>query len=60
MKQHQMRSESVRVTFDRHTHMRLKLIAHREHKSLTQLVRELAEARAKPISIYRPIKQMRH
>lgn len=46
-------TEHVRVTFDRETIERLRLIASRERKSVRGLVRELAEQRARPIEIFR-------
>lgn len=52
-------TENVRVTFDRETIERLRLIANREHKSVTGLVRELAEQRARPISVTRAIDRER-
>lgn len=47
-----LKTESVRVSFDRSTHARLKLIARAERKSLTDFIRSLAEDRARVQSIY--------
>ena len=54
-----LRTEHVRVMFDRETIERLRLIARRERKSLTGLVRELAEKRARPIEPFRVIERER-
>jgi hypothetical protein len=47
-----LKTECVRLMFDRATHARLRLIARAERKSVTELIRGLAEERAKTQSIY--------
>lgn len=47
-----LKTEGVRVTFDRATYARLKLIAKAERKSLTDFIRSMAEERARVRSIY--------
>lgn len=46
-----LRTAQVRITFDEATHSRLRAIARREGKSLTALIRELAERRADPVMV---------
>lgn len=47
-----LKTECVRLMFDRATHARLRLIAQAEHRSLADFIRRLAEDRARSQSVY--------
>ena len=46
-----LRTAHVRVSFDKLTHIRLAHLAKLEGKSLTGMIREMAERRAAPVMV---------